>query len=286
MLDLCDPRQTSSSAQGGRALSRLLASLTVLAGLVVAGCDNFVPMPAPQADGKGEGPGGRVQQLGMTPAEEYSLGKQAYQKVLRDNANHLLPQSDPAVRRVRTIASKIVQAAGIRPLQREINLKVQGYKFEWDVNVVEDRQVNAFCLPGGKIIVYSGILPVAKNDDQLATVLAHEIAHALAHHSNERIARDQNGNFSGLQSKAFDRAQETEADKIGLFLMTFAGYNPDEAVRFWERMSEATRGGSRPPEILSDHPSDQRRVRNMQEWLPKVKAAKKAFDEGRIAPEP
>jgi predicted Zn-dependent protease len=259
---------------------------SLLCGLALAGCDNFVPLPEGGKGGNDSGPGGRTQQLILTPAEEYSLGKQAYQKVLRENANHLLPQSDPNVRRVRTIASKIVQAAGIRPLQREINLKVQGYKFEWDVNVIEDKQINALCLPGGKIIVYTGILRVAQNDDQLATVLSHEIAHALAHHSNERIARDQAGNLTGLQSKAYDRAQESEADKIGLFLMTFAGYNPDEAVLFWKRMSQATGGANRPPEFLSDHPSDERRIRNMQEWLPKVKAAKKAFDEGRIAPEP
>jgi metalloendopeptidase OMA1, mitochondrial len=286
MLELCDPRQTSSSAPAGRALSHLVVWLTVLAGLVVAGCDNFVPPAAPEGDGNGEGPGGRVQHLALPPAKEYMLGKRAYEQVLAENRDRLLPQDSSQVRRVRTITSKIVQAVGIRPLQREINLKLQGYKFDWDVNVIEDRQINAFCLPGGKIFVYTGILPVAKSDDQLATVLSHEIAHALAHHSNERIARDSAGNVSVLQSKAYDRAQETEADKIGLFLMTFAGYNPDEAVRFWERMSQATRGSNRPPEFLSDHPSDERRIHNMQEWLPKVKAAKKAFEEGRIAPEP
>jgi predicted Zn-dependent protease len=284
MLDLSETRE--NSALGRRAWTLLFVWLTVFTGLVLAGCDNFIPSPPPEAEGNGEGPGGRVQHLALPPAKEYMLGKRAYEQVLEENRDRVLPQSSPQVRRVRTITSKIVQAVGIRPLQREINLKLQGYKFDWDVNVIEDRQINAFCLPGGKIIVYSGILPVARNDDQLATVLSHEIAHALAHHSNERIARDAAGNVSVLQSKAYDRAQETEADKIGLFLMTFAGYDPEEAVRFWERMSQATRGANRPPEYLSDHPSDERRIRNMKEWLPKVKAAKKAFEEGRIAPEP
>src|SRR5439155_25861770 len=126
-------------------------------------------------------------------------------------------------------------------------------------------------------------LPVTQNDDQLATVLAHEIAHALAHHSNERVTRAESGRVNFLMEKAFDRQQETEADHIGVFLMTFAGYDPHEAVRFWVRMSQANQGGGRLPEFLSDHPSDEQRIRNMQRWVPLAVAGKKAFDEGHIA---
>jgi predicted Zn-dependent protease len=261
---------------------RLLLPLGVLTSLLVFGCDDIAAPP----QGSGEGPGHRAQQLGLSPEKEFELGQQAYKKVLRENRDRVLPADDRQVRRVRAIASKIIRAAGIEPLQREINLHLAGYRYDWEVNVIEDRQVNAFCLPGGKIVVYTGILPVAANDDQLATVLSHEIAHALAHHSNERITRDQSGHVSGLQEKAYDRDQESEADHIGLFLMTFAGYDPDEAVRFWERMSRSHQGGSRPPEFLSDHPSDEHRVEAMKKWVPKAKGAKKAFDEGRIAPAP
>jgi predicted Zn-dependent protease len=274
-------------------LSRTLVIVGVWAGLFLGGCD--LPLPPPpegsgqrtdEGQGAGEGPGRRTQHLALSPGEEFALGKKAYQQTLRENRNKILPQNSPEVRRVRTIASKIVQAVGIEPLQDEINLKVQGYRFEWEVNVIESDQVNAFCLPGGKIVVYTGILPVAKNDDQLATVLSHEIAHALAHHSNERIARDQAGNVSVLQGKAYDRAQESEADKIGLYLMTFAGYNPDETVRFWEGMRRAMSGASRPPEFLSDHPSDERRIKDLQSWLPNVKRGKQEFDAGHIYRKP
>src|SRR5205085_2535767 len=89
---------------------------------------------------------------------------------------------------------------------------------------------------------------------------------------------------AGLRSKSYDREQEAEADHIGLFLMTFAGYRPEEAVRFWERMARVSAGSARPPEIFSDHPSDAHRIQKMQEWVPKSRAAKQAFDEGRVAP--
>jgi predicted Zn-dependent protease len=243
---------------------------------VGAGCD--IPLP----EERGEGPGHRGQRLGLRPDEELALGEQAYQQVLSQSRNRILPGDDPRVRLVRKIGSRIVRAAGIEPLQREINLHVKGYRFEWEANVIHDPRINAFCLPGGKIVVFTGILPVAQNEDQLATVLAHEIAHALAHHSNERLTRKETGQVSLLMDKAFDRRQETEADHIGVFLMTFAGYDPKEAIRFWVRMSQANQGG-RIPEFLSDHPSDEQRVRNMQQWVPLALAGKKAFDEGRIA---
>jgi predicted Zn-dependent protease len=128
-------------------------------------------------------------------------------------------------------------------------------------------------------------LRVAENDDQLATVISHEIAHALAHHSNERVTREESGQVNVILEKAFDRQQESEADHIGLFLMPFAGYDPHEAVRFWQRMGQLSRGG-RMPEFLSDHPSSERRMRDMEQWVPKALAAKKAFDEGHITPAP
>jgi predicted Zn-dependent protease len=154
-------------------------------------------------------------------------------------------------------------------------------------------------------------LDVAQTDDQLATVMSHEIAHALAHHANERIARQQMqqqalvaaGGAMGqldpssrdtllgllgvggrLHDLKFDREQESEADHIGVFLMTFAGYDPDQALVFWERMASLSRRSGRPPEILSDHPSDEHRIAQMREWVPQAKGGKRAYDEGRIAP--
>jgi predicted Zn-dependent protease len=253
----------------------LLIGLVLLAG---ASCEMELPSEP------GEGPGHRAQQLGLRPEQELELGEQAYHQVLRESRGRILPADDPRVQRVRSITRRIVQAAGIRPLQHEINLHLQGYRFEWEANVIDDRKVNAFCLPGGKIAVYTGILPVAQNDAQLATVLSHEVAHALAHHSNERIALQESGRVGVLAEKAFSRGQEAEADHIGLFLMTFAGYDPEEAIRFWVRMSRASQGAGRVPGFLSDHPSDADRIRNMQQWVPRAIAGKRAFDEGRIAP--
>jgi len=108
------------------------------------------------------------------------------------------------------------------------------------------------------------------------------MAHALAHHGSERVAREESG-ANILRSLSYDRAQESEADHIGLFLMTFAGYEPEQAVDFWERMDSLESRG-RPPEFLSDHPSAAHRIRDLRAWAPKAKAAKRAFDEGRIAP--
>ena len=148
-------------------------------------------------------------------------------------------------------------------------------------------RINAFCLPGGKVAVFTGLLPVAANDDQLATVMAHEVAHALAHHTSERLAEQKpdGGSFLDLLvGKAHDREQESEADHIGLFLMTFAGYDPEQAVVFWERMRTVSSGSSRPPEILADHPSDSKRIAQIGSWIRPAKAAKRAYDEGRILP--
>lgn len=256
-----------------------IGSLSACAILVLSGCGTDLQ---PQERG-GQGPGHRQQRLALTPEQELELGREAYLKVLAEDRGRILSADDPQTRRVRYIAGKLIRAVGIEPLQREINLHVRGYRFDWEVNVVRDPQINAFCLPGGKMIVYTGILAIAKNDDQVAAVLGHEVAHALAHHANERVARDEFGHVSFLRGKAYDRAQESEADHIGLFLMTFAGFNPEEAIRFWQIMEQHAASG-RIPEFLSDHPSGAQRVHDFQKWVPQAIAGKKAFDEGRIAP--
>ena len=230
---------------------------------------------------QGEGPGHREQPLALSPREELSTGRQAYREVLDEYRDRIVPANHPDTQRVKRVVERLSKAAQIEPLQREMNLRLQGYMFEWEVTVVQERQVNAFCLPAGKIVVFTGIMPVAKTDDQLATVLSHEMAHALAHHASERVARERPGS-NPLNALRYDRFQEAEADHIGVFLMAFADYNPDEAVRFWVRMQQMA-GGGEPPEILSDHPSHETRIRNLGVG-PEARAAKKAFDEGRIAP--
>jgi predicted Zn-dependent protease len=250
-----------------------------------AGCG---PGFGPDGDeGGGEGPGHRRQKLALTPQQELEIGRKAYREILDKYRGKILPADSTEVKRARQVTARIVKAAGIEPLQREINLHLQGYRFEWEVNVLQDRQINAFCLPGGKIAVYTGLFRVVEDDDQLATVMSHEIAHALAHHASERIATAQRegGNpLSFLINKKHDREQEAEADKIGVFLMTFAGYDPREAITFWQRMQQAHQGGSGTPEILSDHPSDARRIEAMKDNVRRALAGKRAFDEGRIAP--
>jgi metalloendopeptidase OMA1, mitochondrial len=242
-----------------------------------AGCEQ----PGPQ--GGGEGPGRRQQQLALSPKQELELGRRAFQEVLKEYRGRILPEDDPQTVKVRRVVGRITKAAEIEPLQREINLNVRGYRFEWEVRVVRDKQANAFCLPAGKIVVFTGILPVAKTEGQLATVLAHEIAHALAHHSSERLAAEKAQGGGVLRKLSFNRAQELEADHIGVFLMTFAGYDPDEAVTFWKRMQQATGEGQR-PEILSDHPSDAHRIQQLSGWVPWARAAKKAYDAGNVLP--
>jgi len=169
--------------------------------------------------------------------------------------------------------------------------RVQGYT--WEFNLVDDETVNAWCMPGGKVVVYSGLMPVAEDETGLAVVMGHEIAHAIARHGNERmsqllilqaggiglaVAMSQKpaltrdlfmvayGAASVVGSLSYSRKHESEADKMGLVFMALAGYNPEKAVDFWERM--AAKGGSRPPEILSTHPSSDTRISDIQEFLP------------------
>jgi predicted Zn-dependent protease len=251
--------------------------------LALAGCD--LAGPPDIASQKGEGPGKRAQSLGLSPREELEVGRRAYREVLGEYRNRLLPRDHSEVERCRRIMNRLKNASEIEPLQREINLKVKGYTFEWEINVVRERQVNAFCLPAGKMIVFSGLLPVAGNDAQLAAVISHEMAHALAHHGSERVARERSGEGI-LRGMKYDRFQESEADKIGVFLMAFADYDPTEAVVFWQRMSRVTGDQGGLPEILSDHPSHGTRVQDLRKWAPRARAARRAYDEGRIAPAP
>jgi predicted Zn-dependent protease len=175
--------------------------------------------------------------------------------------------------------------------------------YAWEYKLIQDNQVNAWCMPGGKIVVYTGILPVTETEEGLAVVLGHEIAHALLNHGQQRMSAGvlQEIGATGLslamgnkssESQAlamtaygagsnlfgtlpFSRKHESEADHYGLILMAIAGYNPDEAVPFWERMAEL--GGAGTPEFLSTHPSDETRIRQLQGWIPEAKQKAASF---------
>ena len=171
--------------------------------------------------------------------------------------------------------------------------------YRWEYKLIDNKEVNAWCMPGGKIVVYSGILPITKDDSGLATVMGHEVSHALANHGAQRMSAGQlqqlgavgvavaTGGKSeqtqqiwsqaygigsqGLGILPFSRGHETEADKIGLILMAIAGYNPEESITFWSRMA-AQSGGQAPPEFMSTHPSDATRIANLKALIPEAKA--------------
>jgi len=222
----------------------------------------------------------------LTPEQELKVGQQAAREIRKEFEGKFLPSAHPQVKRVRRIADRVRKASEIDLLQREINLHVRGYQYKWDTHVIKEEQVNAFCLPAGYIFVFTGILKVTgDNDDYLATVLSHEVAHALAHHASERIARQQQQGKSVLnllRRLSYDREQEKEADHIGVFLMTFAGYDPMQAVEFWRRMDQVSGGKSSTPEILSSHPNHRSRIALMSKWAPRARAAKRAYDAGHV----
>lgn len=182
----------------------------------------------------------------------------------------------------------------------------QGYleDYKWEYKLIQSEQVNAWCMPGGKIAFYTGILPIAQNETGVAAIMGHEVAHALANHGQQRMSSGilqqaggiavavATGNESPEKQQMwmqaygigttvglalpFSRSHETEADKIGLFLMAVAGYNPDEAAELWKRM-KANSGGQAPPEFLSTHPSNDSRIANLKALAPKAKAEAKKY---------
>lgn len=180
----------------------------------------------------------------------------------------------------------------------------QGYldDYKWEYNLVDDKTVNAWCMPGGKIVFYTGILPIAQNETGIAAIMGHEVAHALANHGQQRMSAayiqqglavagnvaikdNQTRNIFnqsyGIGSNVlgmlpFSRSHESQADEIGLTLMAVAGYNPDEAAELWKRM-KANSGGEAPPDFLSTHPSNDTRISNLQGWSSKAKEEARKF---------
>ncbi len=221
---------------------------------------------------------GRTQFIMVSPQQEMQLGLSESSKILH---NAKLSTDRRLNERVRRIGQRIAKVTGQQ-------------NYQWEFHVIDDDTMNAFCLPGGKVFFYTGILKIMQNDDQIATVMGHEIAHALARHGAERMSMQQASNFGaqvlamalkipakyqGLYAQAygltsqlglmlpFSRQHEYEADQIGVYLMYKAGYNVYEAVNFWKRMKQASAGSKRPPEFLSTHPSSDARIRAIEAFI-------------------
>ena len=203
---------------------------------------------------------------------------------------------------VKQVGTKIQQAVEKYYTDKGLSSQLNGFK--WEFNVVDENIVNAWCMPGGKVVVYTGLLPVTQDEASLAVVMGHEIAHAIARHGNERMSQGLIVQFgaavlsTAMQQKPaltqsifqqayglstnlgilkYSRTHETEADKMGLVFAAMGGYNPEVAIGFWERMSQAS-SGTKPPELLSTHPSDETRIANLKAFMPE---AKKYFVSGK-----
>jgi predicted Zn-dependent protease len=221
-----------------------------------------------------------------------SMSYQQYAEFIKTNK---LSTNKKEVDLVRGVGTRIQKAVEQYMTQNNLADALKGY--QWEFNVVESQEVNAWCMPGGKVVVYTGILPVTRDETGLAVVMGHEIAHAIAEHGRERMSQQmlaqagaaaldvalaRNSSQTrdiwmsaygiGAQYGAllpFSREHESEADHLGLVFMAMAGYDPNAAVAFWERMAAAS-GGEKPPEFMSTHPSDETRIQQIRANLPEA----------------
>ncbi len=228
-------------------------------------------------------------QIGSLNPEILSMSATEYQKTLKDSK---VITGTADAKRVATVGNRIKNAA--EKYYASIGRSADLANYKWEFNLLQDNQVNAWCMPGGKVAVYTGILPVTKDDTGLAVVLGHEISHALAGHGNERISQAMVAQYGGqilggaisnsqwasvfqqvypigsqVALLKYGRTQESEADKMGLFLMAMAGYNPQQAISFWQRM-EASSTGAKQPEFLSTHPNSATRISDLQANMPEA----------------
>lgn len=243
---------------------------------------------------------GRKHRISMTDGELLTLSQTQYSKFMASVKKSSDVKNTQMVARVgRKLANAVENYLRNNGYANEIQ------NFQWEFNLVQDKQANAFCMPGGKIVVYEGLLPYTQNESSLAIVLGHEIAHAVAKHSAEQITKQQNqgigtaiigtvlntavGSGTGdifnsvastglsLLNLKYSRSNETEADYMGLMFAAMAGYDPQAAVPFWQRMAANSQSSTLP--FMSSHPSDASRIQKIQEWMPeamKVYQANKA----------
>jgi len=230
----------------------------------------------------------------VNEGEMQTAAAQSYTTLLKDPSTKVLNTADAT--RVKRIGEKIATAVTQYMNANGYGDQIAGFK--WEFNLIQSTDVNAWCMPGGKVAVYTGILPVTKDDAGLATVMGHEIAHAVARHSSERaskaavaqglgglIGAATSGQSAGTQQVLNSlygvgaqagyllpnsRTQELEADHLGLIFMSMAGYDPSSAVGFWQRMAAASAGSQKPAEFLSTHPADATRIAQIQRDLPEA----------------
>ena len=255
----------------------VLTPLALALTLVFAGCSSTTESGAVGAS--------RSQLLLVSSEELNSMAEQAYAKLKAEaSAKGALNTDAAMLARVRAVAARI------QPQTATFRGDAPGWK--WEVNIIESEQLNAFCMPGGKIMFYTGLVrKLNLSDEEIAVVMGHEIAHALREHSREQVSQATAAQtaigigtqllglgdgatqitgaaYEALVASRFSRAHETEADRIGLELMARAGFNPRDAVTLWKKMG--AQGGSKPPEILSTHPTDTTRIQHIESILPKV----------------
>lgn len=258
-----------------------IKSLTLVAMIVMAlascGTTQTVPLT------------GRQHRISVSDEQVLSLSNQEYTKYMATAKRSTNVQNTQMVKRV---GQKLATAV-------ETYLKQNGFandvkNYSWEFNLVQDQSANAFCMPGGKIVVYEGLLPYTQNETALAIVLGHEIAHAVAKHSAEQLTKQQSqqvgtnilgnvlnqavgngvgdiassvaGQYFSFRNLKYSRDNETEADYMGLIFAAMAGYDPQQAIPFWKRMSQG--GSSNKSDIFSDHPSDEKRIAALQQAMP------------------
>ena len=228
----------------------------------------------------------------VSDTEMRTMADQQYKEFLSKNSVVRSGQQAEMVKRVsQRVANAVVKYYSDKGLSQEVS------GFQWEYNLVDSKEVNAWCMPGGKIVVYTGILPVTQNEAALAVVIGHEVAHAIAEHSKERMSNEMAAQFgsqvlanvlatnptqaqnifllaSGVSTLGVtlphSRKQELEADKLGLIYCAVAGYDPQEAIPFWKRMGNLSAGGSKPPEFLSTHPAEGTRIKQLEDMMPEA----------------
>jgi predicted Zn-dependent protease len=263
----------------------------VLISIILIGCST-VPMT------------GRQQLNLVSQSTMLSMSFQQYNEFLQENSlSDNAAQSQMVTRVGKRIQKAVEEYFSANKMSHELS------SYSWEFHLIESEEVNAWCMPGGKVVIYTGILPITRDETGLAVVMGHEIAHAIAKHGNERMSQGLLAQAGGmalstaLESEPettrqlwmaayglgaqigiimpYSRLHENEADHLGLIFMSMAGYNPNEAVGFWQRMA-AKKGGEAPPEFLSTHPSNQTRINNLRDYLPTAIVMAKKYNDQQL----
>lgn len=259
---------------------RKLTSVFLLAGFAIACSKNPIT--------------GRNQAKLLPESELQNMATTQYQQFLASN-KVVSASNNRDAEMVKRVGQRITTAVTQFYAQKGLSKELEGYR--WEYNLVEDKAVNAWCMPGGKIVVYTGLLPITQNEAALAAVMGHEVSHAILHHGNERMSQGLLAELGGVALQVavadkpaatqnlflgaygagaqigvllpFSRKHELEADRYGLIWTAMAGYNPREAIALWQRM-EAASSGQKPPEFLSTHPTEGRRIDQLEKYMPEA----------------